>query len=784
MMSAEIQGFVLTRQWYEHDGIQDLVFWLATDQGPIRVIARDADSIFFLTAEDAGLLPDSVRRLMRSMNAVQLTDFDRQPVVACYFATHLQLVTARKRLATLGMRCFEADIRPSDRFLMERFVTAAVSLSGGERQASDRSPTFVDPQLRPSDYRPSLRVVSIDIETSWKEQVLLSIAVSAGDKGLVFMKGDGPQVQDCDIRYCPDERKLIDAFLAWIDVYDPDVLIGWNVVGFDLWFLQQRCKAMGVSFALGRNHSRVVWRESQTNERRFAVVPGRVVLDGIELLRTATYSFTSFSLNAVSNELLGRGKQIEDVEQRADEILSLYANDRPALARYNLSDCRLVEAIFAHTELMQFAIERSQLTGLGMDRMGGSVAAFDYLYLPRLHRSGFVAPELVESGGGSPGGYVLDAAPGLYDNVLVLDFKSLYPSIIRTYHVDPLALVMGIDEPDAIPGFKGARFSRSHHLLPEIIATLWGARDKAKAQGRGAMSSAIKIIMNSFYGVLGTTACRFYAEQLASSITMRGHEILLRTRDLIEEQGYQVIYGDTDSVFVLLGPLDDDVSANDIGQSLATDMNRQWEEYLRNEFGLPCYLEVEYETHFGRFLMPTVRGSDVGSKKRYAGLRYVDGQPDTLVFKGLESVRSDWCSLAKTFQQELYRRVFEQEPVVDYVNEITESVLSGSKDSGLVLRKRIRRKLAEYQKNIPPHVRAARMADDMRERAGLPVRYDGGGWIEYMMTVNGPEPLPYVQSPVDYTFYLERQLWPVADAILSMQGMSMESLTEKQLGLF
>ena len=82
---------------------------------------------------------------------------------------------------------------------------------------------------------------------------------------------------------------------------------------------------------------------------------------------------------------------------------------------------------------------------------------------------------------------------------------------------------------------------------------------------------------------------------------MRGHEILLRTRDLIEEQGYQVIYGDTDSVFVLLGPLDDDVSANDIGQSLATDMNRQWEEYLRNEFGLPCYLEVEYETHFGRF---------------------------------------------------------------------------------------------------------------------------------------------------------------------------------------
>ena len=785
MTSTDLHGFVLTRQWRVRDSVQDLVYWISADAGPVRVIVRQADSVFFMTVEDADRVPESVRKLMRTMTAVQLTDFDLQPVMACYFSTQRQLVTARKRLASLGLSCFESDIRPSDRFLMERFVTAAVLVSGGEREVDDiGNHTVLDPRLRPGNYRPTLRTVSIDIETSWREQVLLSIAVSDGDTGLVFMKGNGPKVDDCDIRYCEDERGLIEAFFGWIQRYDPDVLIGWNVVGFDLWFLEQRCAALSITFTLGRRQEPVVWRESLTGERRFAVVPGRVVLDGIELLRTATYSFESFSLDVVGNELLGRGKLIEDADERADEILSLYANDRPALARYNLGDCRLVEDIFEKTELMQFAIERSQLTGLAMDRMGGSVAAFDYLYLPRLHRAGFVAPLLTKDGGASPGGYVLDSAPGLYDNVLVLDFKSLYPSIIRTFHVDPYALVMGRDEPDAIPGFKGALFSRSHHLLPEIISSLWEARDQAKSDGRSAMSSAIKIIMNSFYGVLGTTACRFYAEQLASSITMRGHEILLRTRELIEEQGYRVIYGDTDSVFVLLGQLGEGDTADDIGESIASDLNGEWTRHLADEFGLPCYLEVEYETHFGRFLMPTVRGSDVGSKKRYAGLKYEQGRPSGMVFKGLEAVRSDWCALARAFQQELYRRVFDNQPVTEYVKQITEAVLSGERDDQLVLRKRLRRKLSEYQKNVPPHVRAARIADDIRRQAGMAARYDRGGWIEYVMTVNGPEPIPYVKSKMDYAFYIERQLWPVADAILAMQGTSMATLTDRQLGLF
>ena len=585
------------------------------------------------------------------------------------------------------------------------------------------------------------------------------------------------------MEYLPDEVSLLKRFLKWFALLDPDVVIGWSVVQFDLWFLQKRCEALNVDFTLGRDNETVKWRAaSRGRARNYALVPGRVVLDGIELLRTATYSFESFALDFVARELLGRGKLVDDVDARASEIQDMYATDKKALALYNLEDCVLVYEIFELTHLIEFAIQRSCLTGLDMDRPGGSVAAFDFLYLPRLHREGYIAPVVDdESGVGSPGGFVLDSRPGLYDDVIILDFKSLYPSIIRTFHVDPLALICA--DQDVIPGFKGAEFSREKYILPTIIEELWQARDEAKKAGKSANSQAIKIIMNSFYGVLGTPGCRFFDPRLVSSITMRGHEIIKKTRDLIEEQGYPVIYGDTDSVFVLLEEVSE--SADTIGQKLTRYLNRWWNSYLEEELQLDSFLEVEYETHFDRFLMPTIRGSEKGSKKRYAGLIKRPRSPDQIVFKGLEAVRSDWSTLAREFQQQLYRLVFHEQPYEDYIRATVELVKSGQCDDKLVLRKRLRRKLDEYQKNVPPHVRAARKAEEARRARGLPSKEDfSGGWVEYLMTLSGPEPRLYRESAIDYQFYVDKQLAPVADAILFFKSSSLAEITDKQLGLF
>lgn len=778
---------MLTRQFrdsgQERNSSQSLVFWLSTDDGPVRAEFTDQESVFFVRASQL----DSVRMILGKRLAWRYAElnlrcyqFPDQQAIACYFRSQRDLAYARTVLQQQSIMIFESDVRPTDRFLMERFIQGTLELSG-DSEACPGYTNYLNPQVRRAGYAPELSVVSLDIETSVTEGVLLSIAVSGRDLRKVFMCGEAHDSNLEYLEFVENEKALILHFLDWFAALDPDVVIGWSVVGFDLKYLQDRCDFHNLTFALGRAGEPVQWRAlEQGPQRLIALVPGRVVLDGIDMLRTATYSFESFSLENVARELLGRGKLVHNVDSRAQEIEEMYRDDKDSLARYNLEDCNLVLEIFEQTKLLEFAVRRSCLTGLDMDRQGGSVAAFDFLYLPRLHRAGLIAPLVDEdSVVHSPGGYVLDSRPGLYDDVIVLDFKSLYPSIIRTFHVDPLAMVL--EEDDAIPGFLEASFSRHQAILPEIIEELWAARDEAKNAGDAAGSQAIKIIMNSFYGVLGTPGCRFFDPRLASSITMRGHEILKKTQQCIEEQGYPVIYGDTDSVFVHMKAAGGDVHA--AGSDLAAYLNRWWEETLQFEYAIPCHLEIEFETHFSRFFMPTIRGSDKGSKKRYAGMIANAGTPQ-FVFKGLESVRSDWSPLAREFQKELYRRVFVNEDYVPYLRTLVQQVLEGECDGQLVLRRRLRRKLVDYTKNVPPHVRAARLADEHRVSLGLKPVYENGGWIQYLMTVNGPEPEAYARSPIDYDFYIDRQLAPIADAILALENTTLAELTDRQLGLF
>ncbi|MBA6302852.1 DNA polymerase domain-containing protein [Colwellia sp. MB02u-14] len=181
--------------------------------------------------------------------------------------------------------------------------------------------------------------------------------------------------------------------------------------------------------------------------------------------------------------------------------------------------------------------------------------------------------------------------------------------------------------------------------------------------------------------------------------------------------------------------------------------------------------------------MPTIRGQDVGTKKRYAGIVEKKGKYE-LIFKGLESVRTDWTELAKTFQRELYLKIFNGEPFADYVRSIVAQTSAGQLDHLLVYRKRIRRQLDHYVKNVPPHVKAARLADDINKINNQPLKYQQRGWIEYFITTSGPQAKGYVKAPLDYQFYIDRQLATVADALLPFVGSSFEKLTSDQMNLF
>jgi DNA polymerase-2 len=771
------QGFLLTRHWRDTAAGTEVDFWLATDNGPRLVRLAPHPSVAFIPAEQREQA-ELVLRDEKSfeLRPLSLCDFHHRPVVGLYCTQYRQLLKLAKRLREYGIDVYESDVRPPERYLMERFITAPV--------------TFSETALRPAPgYRPKLTLASLDIETTAHGE-LYSIALEGCGQRQVYMLGPpngGDEELDFDLEYCDSHSAMLEKLNQWFAKHDPDVIIGWNVVQFDLRVLHRHAERNKVPLRLGRDGSEMEWREHGKQQHFFAAAAGRLIIDGIEALKSATWSFSSFSLEHVSQTLLGEGKSIDNPYQRMAEIDRRFAEDKPALAKYNLKDCELVTRIFEKTELLTFLLERASVTGLAVDRSGGSVAAFEHLYMPMMHRRGYVAPNLGDiAGENSPGGYVMDSKSGLYDSVLVLDYKSLYPSIIRTFLIDPVGLVVGtrVDDDDAVEGFRGARFSRTKHCLPAIVKQIWDGRDQAKRDKNKPLSQALKIIMNAFYGVLGSSGCRFFDPRLASSITLRGQEIMHLTRKLIEDKGYEVIYGDTDSTFVSLKYAHSDEQAGVIGRELVRHVNEWLAEHLRAEFGLESALELQYETHYRRFLMPTIRGSDEGSKKRYAGLILRADGSEEMIYKGLETVRSDWTPLAQQFQQALYLKIFKGEPYQDYVRDYANRTASGELDELLVYRKRLRRSLEDYERNVPPHVRAARIADEYNREQGRPLQYQNGGWIRYVITLAGPEPLEVRRSAIDYDHYLTRQLQPVADAILPFVDDDFEALTSRQKSLF
>lgn len=179
-----------------------------------------------------------------------------------------------------------------------------------------------------------------------------------------------------------------------------------------------------------------------------------------------------------------------------------------------------------------------------------------------------------------------------------------------------------------------------------------------------------------------------------------------------------------------------------------------------------------------------MRGSDQGSKKRYAGLVDDECGDRHIVYKGLETVRTDWTELARQFQQTLYRRIFDGEEYTGYIRQMVDDLYAGKLDELLVYRKRLRKKLGEYQKNVPPHAQAAIKAEAEFRQQQKPSRYRNKSWIEYVVTVAGAQTLECQHDRLDYDHYVDKQLTPIADTILNAVGTSMGAVLDQQQDLF
>ena len=328
-----------------------------------------------------------------------------RPVVRVEVQEPADAPRLRDRLAKAGVATYEADVRFGLRPLIDRGIRGSLEIRGEGSEAAGVGVVFVDPELFPADWTPRLSVLSLDIETDPAARRLLAVGLhGCGASEVLLLAPEGDRRAPNAARRLPDEKDLLAGLCARVRALDPDVLTGWNVVDFDLTVLDRLAFRHGVPLELGRGPGTLRLRaQGGPRGSKVATVPGRVVLDGIQLLRGAFVRMEDYRLDSVARSVLGEGKTL-DGHGGADAILRLYEQDPARLVEYCRTDARLALGILERLRLVELAVERSRLTGLPIDRVAASIAAFDFLYLSELGRRRIVAPSVRSrpGGGGAP----------------------------------------------------------------------------------------------------------------------------------------------------------------------------------------------------------------------------------------------------------------------------------------------------------------------------------------------------------------------------------------------
>src|SRR3989344_4492655 len=722
-----------------------------------------------------------------------LTNFAHDKVLKVSHPLQSELNKLISYLHESSTETYEADIKPHQRFLIDNDILGSIDIKSQNSETLNEAGQRVDvifsnPEISPSNFVPSLKVLSIDIESDENSDKLFCIGLHSKDYEKVFMITDKKLSRAVS---CKNELECLNKFKEEIIKLDPDVITGWNIAGFDFPFLKKCCERNKISFDIARDNSETRIRVAKDFFKKSSVtIAGRQVLDALSLIKDPfikeapsikNIDIESWTLEDVSQALLKEGKLIIG-KDRNEKIQELYESKSQAtlqkLADYNLQDARLAYLLLEKTKTIELAIERSQLTGLQLDKITGSIAAFDSLYIREARKRSLVSPttHYTNKEERIKGGFVRESNPGIYHDLLVLDFKSLYPSIIKTFNIDPSS---HIENPSKHHSDKLIRapnnvyFTNTQGILPSIISKLHEAREKAKREKRELSSYAIKIIMNSFFGVLASPNCRYFSLDVANAITHFGQYIIKLTAEKIESRGYKVIYSDTDSIFIDASSHKKD--KKEIGKEIQEHINEFYKNFVKKEYNRQSYLELEFKRHYLAFLMPALRSAtEKGSKKRYAGL-YIKNNKEELEIVGMEAIRGDWTEAAQEFQRELLLKVFKREEFIKFIKDYVKKLKDHKLDSKLVYRKSIRKSLEKYTKTTPPHVKAARQLDSLESNE-----------IEYYITERGPEPIQKLKHKLDYNHYIDKQIAPIANTVLFFFNRTFEDILKesKQTKLF
>lgn len=767
-----MKGFIIYSTYRILNGKSHVVIYGRLENNESFITINEFEPYFFIETKNQKKASKVIEYKIEETN---LKNFNNEEMSKVLIDLPKEVSHTRSELENAGIKTYESDIKYTTRFLIDNNLQGSIEIEGDydlTHETIDR--VYKNPELKQADYIPTnLKTFSFDIETDKNGKNIYCISAYSKNYKKSFIISD-IKVENAIV--CENEKELLQEFQEEIIKFDPDIITGWNVIDFDLNLLKEKFSKHKIPFILGRDNSPSKLRiESDFFRTSKADIPGRVVLDGLDLTKTSFIKLENYKLDTAAKQLLGKGKLIEKLgSEKSQEIDRLYKEDKESLIEYNLLDAELAYKIIYEADLLDLTIQRSLLTGMPLDRVNSSIASLDFLYLQRARENKLVCPSNMSGDRESriKGGYVMESKPGIYDNVIVLDFKSLYPSVIKTFNIDP-SKYNEIKQKGDIESPNKAYFDKEEGILPNIIQDLWKEREKSRKNKNELARFAIKTLMNSFFGVLANPSCRFYNLKIANSITHFGQELIKLTAKKAEESGSEVIYSDTDSIFIDT-KTESKEESNKIGKKLEKEINNFYEDYIKKEYKRKSFLELEYEKCYLRFLMPKLRGSTAGAKKRYAGLLEKNGKEE-IEFVGLETVRSDWTTVAKEFQQELLDRIFHKKEVTNFIKKTVEDIQSGKKDKDLIYRKSLRKSVEDYTKINPPHVKAARKLEKIESSI-----------IEYVITTEGPEPIQNQKHKIDYEHYIKKQIKPIADTVLSFFDTTFEDLIKgtKQTSLF
>jgi len=776
-----MKGFIVYQNYETINNETIIQLYGKLENGQSFVTLNKIRPSFYIKEKDLKKIEKYLKKY--EIEKTNFTNFESEKVIKISSQTQSEIKKLHDALHK-KIDTYEADIKPPIKFLIDNNILDSIKIEGDYTSSEKIDRIYHEPKISSTELiKPKLKFVSIDTESHKKTGKLFCIGLYTENEKKVFMVTKHKLKNTLSYN---TEEECLEKFKEELIKLDPDIITGWNLIDFDLPYLRNLYAKNKIPLNIARNNNNLKLRiESNFFRASSADLTGRQILDALNLIRDPFIKeaptikkaeFESYTLEDVSQTLLKKGKLIKG-KSRHEEIESLFEKNteesHQKLADYNLMDCELVYQILEKTKILDLAIERSQLTGLPLDRLTGSIAAFDSLYLRKAKSKNLVCPttKFGQKEERITGGYVQSIKSGIYHNVLILDFKSLYPSIIKTFNIDP-ASYLEKKEKGAVESPNKAYFKNQSGILPEIIEKLHKAREKAKAEKRELASYAIKIIQNSFFGVLANPNCRFFNLKIANAITHFGQFIIKLTAKEIEKLGYKVIYIDTDSTFVETNL--EKEKANQLGKKIQDHINNFYKHYVKQNYDRESFLELELEKQYLSLMIPKLRSQEAGAKKRYAGLIEKDGKEEIEII-GLEAIRGDWTEAAQEFQRELLMKLFHKESIEPFIKSYIKKIKSGQLDTKLIYRKSIRKALEEYTKTTPPHVKAARQLKKLESNI-----------IEYYQTIEGPEPIQKLRHKIDYDHYIEKQIEPIANQILVLLEKSFDDISQnsKQTTLF